>query len=115
MALPLLTKHLVETKLNAYGERKIPPHARDQVRLGFVIEGNKVTLNEERVPFREPGTWIAIPIAQLRFEPDTALWSLYASKLKQGKGWLPYPVKPNKDIDKLIEALDTDKSGIFWG
>ena len=50
MPLPLLLRQLVDKKLSAYCARKIPPHARDKLRLDYKIRGNSVTLYEER-PF----------------------------------------------------------------
>lgn len=116
MALPLLTQHLVKTKLSAYCERKIPAHARDQVRLSFEIDDNKVTVIEERVAFSEPGTWINIPIAQFRFVASTGVWTLYCANLKKRDAWRIYPeAKPTKDFEALLGNLDTDQMGVFWG
>jgi hypothetical protein len=116
MALPLLTQHLVKTKLLAYCERKIPAHARHQVRLSYEIDTHKVTLNEEREAFSQPGTWITIPIAQFRFVESTGLWTLYCANLTKRDAWRIYPeAKPTKDFEALLSKLDTDQMGVFWG
>jgi len=116
MALPLLTRHLVETKLRAYCTRKVPPHIRDQVRLSFVIEDDRVTLNEERNAFGRPGTWITTRIAQFRFTPETGHWRLYRTNPRGPDAWLPYlAAKPTANFESLLQAMDADRSGMFWG
>jgi len=112
--LPELTQRLVEEKLAAYCERKVPPHVRDQLRLSFKIRGNNVTLNEERIAFSQPGTWVTIPLAQFRFDPKTAEWSLYCAD-RNGRWHVYSQSTTSRDLDAVIRALDTDRTGIFWG
>ncbi|MBK7675441.1 MAG: DUF3024 domain-containing protein [Candidatus Accumulibacter sp.] len=113
MALPVLTKRLVEIKLGAYCEKRIPHHVRDQVRLSFAIRGNSVTLNEERIAFSQPGTWVTVPIAQFRYE-DNGSWGLFCSD-RNSKWHRYHQAKPSRDLDTLLAALDADQTGIFWG
>jgi len=116
MALPVLTQHLVETKLSAFCERRIPAHARDQLRMSFVIQGDCVTLNEERDAFGRPGTWITTPIAQFRFAPETGFWTLYARNGRGRGAWSAHPtLTPVRDFESLVSFVDTDRSGLFWG
>jgi hypothetical protein len=114
MVLPELTSKLVETKLTAYCERRVPPHARDQVRMSFSVRGNNVTINEERVAFKEPGRWVTIPIAQLRFTEKSGLWTLYCAD-RNDRWHLYRHAEPAKDVGALLGAMDADKTGIFFG
>jgi hypothetical protein len=115
MALPLLTRHLVETKLRDYCARKLPAHVRHQVRLSFAIEGDRVTLNEERDALGRPGTWITARIAQFRFNPDSGLWTLYRTNVRSPDAWLPYlAARPTAHFESLLQAMDADRSGMFW-
>jgi hypothetical protein len=105
---------MVDKKLGAFCESRIPPHARDQVKLSDTTRGNHVTLNEERAPYNGVGEWAVIPIAQFRFEPDANLWSLFCSD-RNGK-WHRYEaVKPMRDFESLLHVVETDQSGIIWG
>ncbi len=116
MALPELARRLVEAKLTAYCERKVPIHVRNEVRLSFSVRGHSVTLSEERDALARPGTWVATPIAQLRFDPDHEHWTLYCANPKRREGWLPYRhALPAKDIGALLYAIDSDQTGVFWG
>jgi pimeloyl-ACP methyl ester carboxylesterase len=113
VALPELTRKRVDNQLKAYCERRVPPHARDQVRMSYAIRGDRVTLHEERVAFDQPGTWIKIPIAQLRLS-DSGEWALYCCD--RNTRWFLYRhAEPARDIGALLGAMDDDKTGIFWG
>jgi hypothetical protein len=116
MALPELTQRLVDKSLAAYCEQKIPAHARNQVRLTYTFWSNSVTLNEEREVYETPGKWTKMPIAQFRFDVVDNLWRLYCANLKRKSGWVLFPdVEPAKDFEALLNALDKDRSGAFWG
>ena len=114
MALPELTCKRIETKLTAYCDRRVPPRVRDQLGMNFVIRGNNVTINELRIAFKKPGTWVTIPIAQLRFTEDSGEWSLYCAD-RNSRWHLYRHAEPAKDVGALLGAMDNDKTGIFWG
>jgi len=115
MALPVLTQHIAQTKLNAYCQQKIPAAVRDQVRLELEFEGNQVTLVETRPSFRDPTQWTRLAVARFRFNAASGTWSLDCPNLRGKGGWRSYPVQPGRDLDKLIAVLDLDASGVFWG
>jgi hypothetical protein len=114
MALPELVRRLVEEKLNAYCLKKVPAHVRDLVRLNFKIQGNNVTLFEERPAFGKANTWVDIVVAQFRFTQDKGTWTLYWAD--RNSRWHEYEeVLPSKNFDKLLLEVDKDPTGIFWG
>ena len=114
MALPALTRQLIETKLKNYCEKRIPEDVRSSVRMSFKIRGNSVTLNEERPQFRDPSVWVEIPIAQFRFDPRTSKWTLYCAD-RNGR-WHEYiDSEPEERIGTLLRHVDEDETGIFWG
>ncbi len=114
MALPELISQAVETRLKAYYERRVPPHAKKQVRMDVAVHGNNVTLTVSRAVFGNPKKWIRSPIAQLRYDHNPGEWSLYCSD--QNGHWHPYRhAEPAKDVGALFGAMDTDETGVFWG
>ena len=116
MALPELTQKLVESKLGAYCNTKIPAHIRHQLRLSFSFWSNCVTLFEEREVHDTPGEWTKMPIAQFRLDVVDGLWRLYCADLKRRDSWLRYQdVEPARDFEVLLGAMDLDRSGAFWG
>jgi hypothetical protein len=116
MALPEQTQKLVETRLGEYCINKVPAHVRDQVRLTFSVLGNIVTLFEERPVIKPLDKRTKLPLAQFRLSVVDHLWRLYCASQKRQEGWVIYPgAKPTKEFEKLLAALDQDRTGVFWG
>ena len=114
MALPKFTINLIESKLSTYCEQRIPPHAKQQVKLSFKIRGNSVTLFEHRKTFRQDGKWVDIPIAQFRYNPDHSMWTLYCTD--RNSKWHEFtPFPPSKNFDDLLTEVNEDSTHIFWG
>jgi hypothetical protein len=114
MALPNLTRTLIEKKLRKYCEQRIPAHAKSIIRLIFKIRGNSVTLIEERPLFTDPSTWVGLAVAQFRFNPKTSKWTLYCAD--RNSRWQEYlESEPDEKIETLLRHVDEDVTGIFWG
>jgi len=114
MGLSSLTKNLIETKLARYCERRIPEHARSQVRIAFKLRGNVVTLFEERPLFGDPSKWSSVTVAQFRFDPADNKWTLYCAD--RNSNWHKYEgMESQRDLDQLLGEVDRDPTGIFWG
>jgi hypothetical protein len=114
MALSEFTRKLVEIKLGNYCREKAPDEIADEVRLGFKIWGNKVTLFEEQPDFFDPDEWITIPVAQFRYDDQKNTWSLYCAD--RYNRWHRFEdVESVTDFDVLLDVLEEDSTGIFWG
>ena len=114
MALPELTKKQIEKILGAYCRAKVPAGLHDSVRIGFKIQGNNVTLFEERPAFGKPELWVKIVVAQFRFKSQEKEWTLYCAD--RNSRWHTYSeVEPSKNFENLLKEVDEDPTGIFWG
>ena len=114
MPLPEFTQKLVKTRLSKYCENRIPVTIRNKVRLAFKIRGNKVTLCETRPYFMDPSVWTESPVAQFRFDEKTKKWDLYCCD--RNSKWHPYiDIDSTANFDDLLEEVDRDPTGIFWG
>lgn len=114
MVLPELVKARIEQQLTVYCERRVPLDVRHLVRLAFKVSDEQVTLVEERVVHDHRDQWVAVPIAQFRFDPDTHLWTLYCCD--QSGRWLVYRhTEPARDLGALLHAVELDVTRIFWG
>ncbi len=114
MALPALTKRLVEKRLDKYCKDRMPPQIRDKVRLGYKFRGNSVTLFEQRPAFTDPDKWVDIVVAQFRFDPSNGEWTLYCAD-RNSRWHVYYDLEPNTDFEVLLQEVDEDPTGIFWG
>jgi hypothetical protein len=113
MPLPRKIRDQVEPVLTDYCATKIPEHVRHQIRIGFEIRGNSVTLIEERPHWQNPDHWTKTPIAQLRYDHNTGKWALFCAD--RNSRWHRYQAKPTSDIRALLREVDDDPTHIFWG
>jgi hypothetical protein len=116
MAVPELTLRAAMTQVESFCRRHVPEKYRDEVRLEATVRGNSVTVVERRPPWREGiGTeWTSLKIAQLRYDSALALWSLYRSD--SNDRWQHYAdATPARSVATLIEAIEDDRSGVFFG
>jgi hypothetical protein len=103
-------------QIRRWADRRVPEHARDQVRLEVEVTDRTVTILECRPPWRpEYGPdWTRFPIARLRYTKSRNRWSLY---------WRDRNLKfheydladPTPDIQDLLDEIDRDPTSIFWG
>jgi hypothetical protein len=114
MAIPDTVRIVIESILVSYIEQKIPPHVRDKVRLSYRFRGNTITLFENRPAFRTPDRWTDSAIAQFRYDPGGNRWTLYCAD--RNSRWHKYDdLEPNEEFDVLLQEVDEDPTGIFWG
>ncbi len=114
MALSEFEKAIVKKKLDPYCRRRVPPRARDEVRLKYSFRGDSVTLYEERPTFFDVSDWVKIPIAQFRFDSINRSWALYWPD--RNSRWHEYDdIMPSDDLDTLLDEVEADPTGVFWG
>lgn len=101
--------------IRRYCENHTPPEFRDQVRLEATTRGNSVTIAECRPPWDgSPGDWCRQRIAQLRYEPESELWTLYWAD--GNDRWQRYePRRPTRNIHALIREINHDPLCVFFG
>ena len=114
MPLSETVKQQVETLLRRFCERRVPVEARDKVRLTYDFRGNAVTLYEDRPRGKDPGQWGHMAIAQFRFDQANEEWTLYCAD--RNSKWHEYlEVDPTSRFESLLEEVDQDPTGIFFG
>jgi hypothetical protein len=114
MAIPLLVKTLTEEILIKYCEGKVLNQLKGKFRIGYSFKGNSTILFEERINYQDSTGRIEVPVAKLSYDKECDEWSLFSVDKKSR--WHKYSKeKPNKDISKLLRAVDEDSTGIFWG
>ena len=112
MALPALDVAAVRH----YCEQRVPPDALSQVRIEVDVGTNTLTIVECRVPWRaddEP-QWTRSEIARLRYVAKRSHWELYWKDSHEK--WHRYDLAaPAPDVLSLLDEIDHDPTGIFWG
>ena len=103
-------------RVRRWCEERVPPHARDQVRVECDVAPRHLTIVESRPPWRE-GTgpeWTRFPIARLRYTQADRTWSLYWRD--RNLRFHRYDqLAPSPHIDDLLQEIDRDPTAIFWG
>lgn len=115
MTLPPLQHQAAEALLGAYCEKRIPEFVRSQLRLEYRIRGDSAELIERRVPWRDPeGEWTSAPMAKFTFDEESNLWTL-KWRDRNGRFHEFAPTVKAAKLGDLIEVVDRDETGIFWG
>lgn len=95
---------------------RLPERAIGQIRYEIDIEGQAITMYECRPPWRPengPG-WTRFPIVRFRYTKARREWSTYWRD-RNSKFHRYDPMPPSRDLQVLIDAVEVDRSGIFWG
>ncbi len=100
----------------SYCEQRVPPHALHQVRCELMISRGAVTIVERREPWRPDNgpEWTTGPVARLRYTISREVWTLYWRDRNHRFHRYPY-LEPTPDIVELLDEIDRDPTGIFWG
>lgn len=114
MAIPDAIRIVIESILVSYIEQKIPPHVRDKVRLSYRFRGNTITLFEHRPAYSAPGEWTDVVIAQFRYDQRGNNWTLYCAD-RNSRWHRYYDLEPTEEFDLLLQEVNEDPTGIFWG
>lgn len=112
MAVP----DLDATRVQRWCAARVPEHARHQVRVECQLAARHLTIIERRAPWRDDHgpEWSSIPITRLRYTATTNTWTLYWRDRNQ-KFHRYDLIDPSAHVDDLLDEIDKDPTGIFWG
>jgi hypothetical protein len=114
MSLPQLTRRMIEKTMNDFCDRRVPLQIRNKLLLKYIFRGNTVSLYEERPVWNDPTQKTEGMIAQFRFDLQLMEWTLYYRD-RNGR-WHEYERIPSSRVfDDLLNEVDRDPTGIFWG
>ena len=101
-------------RIRLFCASRTPAHLRDQMRVEADVRGKSVTIHDCRPPWHPNLTeWSRLPVAQLRYDPDSQLWTLYWAD--RNSRWHRYDDLQPGSIDELLNEIDDDSTCIFWG
>jgi len=107
-------KRRITKLLTAYAVKRILKNIQHQLTISFDIKGTAFTLFERRPASRRPGEWTTTSIARFRREPSGKPWTLYWRD-RNSRWHISPPVKSSRSIEALLQAVDRDETGIFYG
>jgi hypothetical protein len=103
-------------RIRRWCQAAVPAEAADEVRVEFHRRGRSVTICETRAPWSARLTeWDHLPMAQLRFRPEEADWSLHWAD--RNSRWHPYEHGNRQfgTVAELLAEIDDDPTAIFKG
>lgn len=114
MALTEIQKAQVDKLLTAYCAKRVPAPVRPKIRVGYRIDGTAVILYEERPAFQPPHAWQEMVVAKFMYVGTRREWRLYCQH--RDLKWHVYQALPvSSSFAKLLDEVDADPTGIFWG
>lgn len=90
--------------------------AREQVRYDLDVTDRHLTVVECRAPWRAGpgGEWTRFPIVRFHYVKARREWSTYwRDRNLRFHRYDPFPSTPV--LQDLLDAVDADRSRIFWG
>ena len=104
----------ISALLDPWMERRVPIMVRDQLVLQYRVKRHDILLFEKRPHWRRAGEWTESPVAKFRFNRRRGLWTLL---------WCDRNLECHiydlldsvADLRGLVDEVDRDPSGIFWG
>jgi len=95
-------------------QRRSPPHLADQLKTVYLVTNNSVEVYEHRPRWNNPEEWIDEGIAKFLYSRTGKKWKLYWMR-KDLKWHLYEPLSESTRIETLVEEVDSDPYGAFWG
>jgi spore coat polysaccharide biosynthesis protein SpsF (cytidylyltransferase family) len=95
-------------------KRRPPAHIRNEVDLGFRLDGQGVEIFEIRAVWNNPEKKIEQPVAKATYVKRKNLWKVYW--MKSDLKWHKY--EPEFEVSELadfVSVVDKDKYACFWG
>ena len=102
--------------IQAYCEQRNDPETSDQLRVEAQVEPTTVTIVERRAPWSPDfgPEWSTAGVARLRYTATNREWTLQCAD-RNGR-WRRYEyINPVSRVDVLLDEIDRDPTGVFWG
>ncbi|MDP2024962.1 DUF3024 domain-containing protein [Sulfuriferula sp.] len=105
----------IEKRVDAFIEtRRPPPAIRDQLDLGFRLQGQSVELFEIRPVWDNPDQKQEFHFAKATYVKTQNIWKVYW--MRADLKWHSYPATPTvKTLDAFLAVVAEDKHACFFG
>ena len=115
MALTELECKRCEKALADFMARRRPlPHLREQLDIGYKIEGQSIEIFEIRPDWKDAGVRQESPVAKATFVRTQGLWKVFW--MRADLKWHSYePKAAVNTFQGFLGAVDRDEHGCFFG
>ena len=110
----LESSEIIETLENYLDRVRPEPEIRDQLDIGYTMEGQSIILLEIRPIWNKPGEIQNIPYAKASYIRSQRIWKIYW--MRANLKWYGYDPTPSvKKLSTFLRIVDEDKLGCFKG
>ena len=115
MALSEFELKKCEKEVRAFVEKRRPaPHIRDELDLGFRVNGQSVEIFEIRPLWRYPGEKIEQAVAKATHVKTQKVWKVYWQRADLK--WHRYDPDPEvSTLHEFLALVDRDECACFFG
>ncbi|MBW1965665.1 MAG: DUF3024 domain-containing protein [Deltaproteobacteria bacterium] len=115
MALSEFEIKRIEKIVGQFVENRRPsPEKRSKLDISFKISGQSFEIFDIRPRWDDPSQKIEGSIAKATFVKSTKNWKLYWKRADMK--WHGYePFQESKSLEKILEVINQDQYGCFWG
>jgi hypothetical protein len=103
-------------RVRAWCRERVPERLRAELRVECDLDARQMTIYEARPPWHPDlgQEWTRSPVAQLRYTATSKAWTLYWCD--RNLRWREYRDLPaRRPIEELLDEVERDPAGIFWG
>ena len=94
--------------------RRPPPDVRDQLDIGYRIDGHSVEIFEVRPDWKDFSVRHESPVAKATFVRTQGCWKVFW--MRQDLKWHGYEPKSEvKSLEAFLDVVERDELGCFWG
>lgn len=105
---------LIDKLVGEFCRNRVPAEIQNQLRYIYRVDGHDVFMAEDRPRWNKPDEWLALDFAKLKYIRKQTVWKLYW-KRASGKWELYEPNSESRNLEKLIETINQDQYGCFFG
>ena len=105
-----------ESTIKQFVEKLRPedPEMRKKIDFGYSYDGKIVQLFEIRPKWDNPEELLKIPFAKIRYYKSRNTWNLYW--MRGNLKWELYePYPASSHLNKILDIIEEDKFGCFYG
>jgi len=114
MALAEIELARIKKYVGSFCARRSPIHIRDKLSLEYLIKNQDVLIYERRPKWNDPTSTTESSVAKLRYVRKSNEWKLYWQRANMK--WYAYePFPSSNDLEKIVDVIDQDKYGCFFG